>query len=110
MEEHEFKVYSFHPSEYKGRFYRIFEEEKNKGNLTYEVRIEETAPPPDLIKDIVLVTASALTILKTLYDFHKEVRKKKGRVFIRIAGDDYDLEAYDIEELKLKISSRKKRK
>jgi len=108
MAKYEFEVRSFHPPEYRSRFYSIFDEERSKGNLTCRYGIEETAPPPELVKDIILVTASSLTIIKILYDFHKEIRNKKGRVVIRIRGKDYDLEAYDIEELKLKISNKEK--
>ena len=84
----------------------MFEKEKTQGNLTYKVRIEETAPPPELIKDIVLVSAASLSILKTLYDFYKEIKGKKGKVFITINGKQLDLEALNIDELKAVISRK----
>lgn len=77
------------------------------------MHIEETAPPPDLIKDIVIVTASSLTILKTLYDFYKATKKKNSTskiVILTPDGEDIDLEAYNIDELELKIKSKIKRK
>jgi hypothetical protein len=99
--KYQFKVYSYHPEEYRREFYSLFDEEK----VDYRRVIEETAPPPELIKDIVVFTASSLSILKILYDFYKETKKKKGKMVIRINGKEFDLEAYNIEELKLKIES-----
>lgn len=101
MKKYQFKVYSFHPEEYRAKFYNLLDKEK----VHYQVIIEETAPPPELIKDIVLITASTLSILKNLYDFYKETKKKKGTVIIRINERDFDLEAHNIDELKTKIES-----
>jgi hypothetical protein len=108
-QDYKFKVYSFHPPEYKAEFYKLFEREQKAGHLSYTMRIEETAPPPELVKDIVLVTSASLTILKILYDFYKETKKKKGKVIIQINGEDLDLEAYNIDELKVKIESISKK-
>jgi hypothetical protein len=99
-----FHVYSYHPPEYRQKFYEMLEEEKRKGNLDYKIVIEEIVPPPELVKDIVTITASSLTILKILYDFYKETKKKKGKIIIKINGESFDLEAYKIEELEVKIS------
>ncbi|MGP3705258.1 MAG: hypothetical protein ACKD6O_08225 [Candidatus Bathyarchaeota archaeon] len=85
----------------------MLEEEKKKGNLDYKAVIEEIAPPPELVKDIVTITASSLTILKILYDFYKETKKRKGKIIIKVNGDAFDLEAYKIEELEVKISKSK---
>jgi len=104
MKKYEFTVYSFHPPEYRDQFYKIFDEEKSKGNLVYRYGIEETAPPPELVKDIVIVTAASLTIIKNLYDFYKEIKNKKGRVIIRTKAKDFNLEAHNIEELKMELS------
>jgi anti-anti-sigma regulatory factor len=76
--------------------------------LQYTTRVEETAPPPELVKDIVVVTASSLTILKVLYDFYKETKKKKGKVIVRARGKDFDLEAHSLDELKVQIESEDK--
>ncbi|MCK5628444.1 hypothetical protein KAI12_03170 [Candidatus Bathyarchaeota archaeon] len=108
MKETKFSVYSFHPPEYKASFYNMFDEEMRKGNLRLMKRIEGTASPTGLIKDMVTVIASALPIIKILYDFHKETKKKKGRVIIRKKGKNYDIESYDIEELKLILTENEK--
>jgi len=113
MEDYSFKVYSFHSPEYRNKFYGMFEKWKKAGKLDYTIQIEETAPPPELIKDIVTVTASTLTILKILYDFYKVTKKKKGKVIVRIEGEDLDLESYNMEELQARIkiiSKNRKRK
>jgi hypothetical protein len=108
METYQFRVYAFHPKEYRAEFYSLLDKEK----IHYTTRIEETAPPPGLIKDIVSITASTLTILKILYDYSKEIKKKKGeqasKIIIRANGEDFDLEAYNIDELKVIIESRAK--
>jgi len=108
MRRYEFEVRSYHPPEYRGLFYGIFDKEKAKENLSYHLRIEETAPPPELIKDIVLVSAASLSIIKHLYDFYKEIKSKKGKVYITVKGKRFDLEAYNIDELKTKISDEEK--
>lgn len=100
----QFRVYSYHPKEYRQKFFELLEDEKRKGNLDYRIVIEEIAPPPELVKDIIVVTASSLTILKIFYDFYKETKKKKGKVIIKVNGESFDLEAYELEELKVKIS------
>jgi len=97
--KYQFRVYSYHPEEYRSKFYSLLDKEK----VDYQIVIEETAPPPELIKDIVEFTASTLTILKIFYDFYKETKKKKGKMVIRINQKEFDLEAYNIEELKMKI-------
>lgn len=79
-----------------------------KGNLGYMVKVEETAPPPELIKDIVVVTASSLAILKVLYDFYKEIRKKKGSVIIKVNNKKIALEAHGIDEVKALIELESK--
>jgi len=66
MKKYEFKVRSYQPPEYRRLFYSIFDKERAKGNLTYRHRIEEIAPPPELVMDIVIVTAASLTIFKHL--------------------------------------------
>jgi hypothetical protein len=70
--------------------------------------LEETAPPQELIKDAVIITASSLTIIKILYGFLKEVKKKKGKVLVSVDGETFDLEAHDIDEVEVRIESRKK--
>ena len=109
MKGYEFKVQSYHPLEYRGLFYGIFDKEKAKGNLNYHFVIEETAPPLELIKDIVLVTAASLSIIKHLYDFYKEIKSKKGKVYITVKGKRFDIEAYNIDELKAIISDEKEK-
>ena len=104
MKRYKFEVQSIHPPEYRTSFYDIFKKESSKGNLHYRHIIKEIAPPPELIRDFVLVTASSLTIIKILYDFYKEIKSRKGKVYITINGKTLDLEAYDVDELKLKIS------
>jgi hypothetical protein len=99
--KYKFEVYSFHPIEYRPKFYSLLDREK----VDYQMVIEESAPPPELIKDIVEFTATTLTILKVLYDFYKETKKKKGTMIIRINGKEFDLEAYNLEELKMKVES-----
>jgi hypothetical protein len=109
MEKYTFKVYAFHPPEYKTKFYEALEREKKKGNINYIINLEETAPPPELIKDIATITATYLPIaLKILYDFYKETKKKKGKVIIQINGEDIDIAAYNIDELEAKIIKSKK--
>lgn len=108
MKRYKFEVRSYHPPEYRWQFYGIFDKEKAKGNLSYHHVIEETAPPPELIKDIVVVSAAGLTIIKNLYDFYKEIKGKKGKVYITVNGKRFDLEAYNIEELKAKIIKEEK--
>ncbi len=103
MERYEFEVQSIHPPEYRVSFYSLFDKEKAKGNLYYRRRLEEMAPPPELIRDFVFVSAATLTIIKHIHDFYKEIKSKKGKVYIRIDEEDYDLEAYNVDELKAKI-------
>jgi len=103
MRYHKFRVDAFYPPEYRQKFYEILSKEEKKGDISYTHRIEETAPPPELWKDIVIVLASTLTILKILYDFYKEIRNKKGKVYVTAKGQQFDLEAYDLDEVKVKI-------
>lgn len=97
--EYRFRVYSYYPEEYRLKFYSLLDKEK----VDYQIVIEETALPPGLIEDIVEITASKLTILKIFYDFYKEVKKKKGRMIIRMNQKESDLEDYNIEELNMKL-------
>ncbi len=108
MKRYEFEVQSIHPSEYRRSFYDIFDKEKARGNLYYHRVVKEIAPPPELIRDFVLVSAATLTIIKHLYDFYKEIKPKRGKVYITIKGKSFDLEAYNIDELKAKISDKEK--
>ncbi len=106
--EFEFRVDVFYSPEYRAKFYELLSNEKSKGNLSIEHRVEETAPPPELIKDIVLITASSLTIIKILYDFLKDIKKKKGKILVSVSGETFDLETHSIDEVKVKIESKKK--
>ena len=108
LEEYKFKVYSFHPEQFTRQFYRLFDEEREKGNLHYTIGIEETAPPPELVKEILYVTAASLSILKILYDFYKETRKKKGRIIINLKDRTIDMKDIDIDELRVLIESESK--
>jgi hypothetical protein len=111
MEKYKFKVYAFHPLEYRVKFYEALNREKKKGNIEYITNIEETAPPPEQIKDIVTIaTPYVILALKILYDWYKESKKKKGKVFIQINGEDIDIAAYNIEELEAKITKTEKPK
>lgn len=102
-------MYAFHPQEYRLKFYEALDREKKKGNINYITNIEETAPPPELIKDVVTITATYLPlVLNILYDFYKESKKKKGKVIIQINGEDIDIATYNIEELEAKITKSKK--
>ncbi len=110
MKRYEFEVQLIHPPEYRGLFYSIFDKEKAGGNLHYHRIVKELAPPPELIRDFVLVTAASLSIIKHLYDFYKEIEPKKGKVYIKMKnGKSFDLEAYSIDELKVKIAEDKKK-
>lgn len=108
MKRYEFEVRSLHPPEYRPLFYNIFEKEKARGNLSLRFVAEETAPPLGLLEDIVLVSAATLTIIKHLYDFYKEIKSKKGKVYITVEGKRLDLEAHNIDDLKAIISDEKK--
>lgn len=108
MKTCEFRVDVFYSPEYRAKFYDILDKEKNKGNLSYKFRLEEAAPPPELIKDAVIIIASSLTIIKILYDFYNEIRKKKGKMYIRVKGKTFDLAAYGIDEAKAKIELEEK--
>jgi len=110
LERYEFEVQSIHPPEYRVSFYSLFDKERAKGNLTFRRVLKEMAPPPELIRDFVVVSAATLTIIKHVYDFYKEIKSKKGKVYIRIDGEDFDLEAYNVDELKAKISQKRKKK
>jgi len=57
----------------------------------------------------VLVTAASLSIIKHLYDFYKEIKSKKGKVYITVKGKRFDIEAYNIDELKAIISDEKEK-
>jgi len=105
----QFEVQSIHPLEYRASFFGIFEKERSKRDLHFRRIIKEMAPPPDLVRDFVLVTASTasiLTIIDILYRFYKEIKSKnkQAKVFITINGKTLDLEAHNIDELKLRIS------
>lgn len=106
--EFDFRVDAFYSPEYRAKFYELLGNEKSKGNLSYQHIIEEIAPPPELIKEIVIITASSLTILKILYDFGKEVRNKKGKVLVSVSGETFDLVAHGIDEVRTKIELKKK--
>lgn len=106
--EFEFRIDVFYPTEFREKFYELMNNEKSKGNLIYYQKLVGTAPPPELIKDIVIITASSLTIIKHLYDFWKEIKKKNGRVMITANGETMDLEAHGIDEVKIKIRLNRK--
>lgn len=108
MERYEFEVEANHPLEYRTAFFSIFDKERAEGNVTYRRVIKEIAPPLGLVRDFVLVSAATLTIIKHLYDFYKEIKSKNGKVYITIDGDRFNLEAYNIDELKVKISQKRK--
>jgi len=103
MRYHKFRIDVSYPPEYRQRFYKILSEEEKTGDISYQHIIEETAPPPEMLKDAVMILASTLTILKILYDLQKEIKSKKGTVSIRIKGQEFDLEAHNLDEIKLKI-------
>ena len=97
--EYQFKVYSYYPEEYRLKFYSLLDKEK----VNYQIVMEETAPPRGLIEDIVEVAVSKLTILKILYDFYEEIRKKRGHMVIRMNQKEFDLKYYNLEELNMKL-------
>lgn len=103
MRYFKFRVDVFHPPEYRSKFYEIMDNEKKKGEISYQHKIEEAAPPPELLKDIVIITASTLNILQTLYNFYNIIKNKKGRVYVTSKGKKFDLEAYNLDEIKVKI-------
>jgi hypothetical protein len=103
MRYHKFRIDVFYPPEYRQKFHEILSEEEKTGDVSYQLVIEESAPPPEMLKDAVIVLASALTILKILYDFHKEIKNKKGKVYLTSKGQKFDLEAYNLDEVKIKI-------
>lgn len=110
MERYEFEVESIHALEYRTTFFTIFEQERAKGNLQFRRVIKEMAPPSGFVRDFIMVSAAVLTSIKVLYDFYKEIKSKRGRVYITAYGERFDLEAYNIDELKVKISQKRKRK
>jgi len=77
--------------------------EEKKGEISYNRKIEETAPPSELLKDIIIITASTLNILQTLYNFYNIIKNKKGKVYVTSKGQKFDLEAYNLDEIKVKI-------
>ena len=103
MRYFKFRVDVFHPPEYRSRFYEIMNNEEKTGEISYYHRVEEIAPPPELLKDIVVITASTLNILKILYEFQKNIKNKNGKVYITSKGQKFDLEAYHLEEIKINI-------
>jgi len=107
MKEYEFRVDVIYPPEFRKLFFETLEKEKSKGVLGYRRRIEEAAPPPDLIKDIILLTAASLSIIKTLYEFYRiiKARNKKSKVYVTVKGKRLDMEAYDVEELKAEMAN-----
>ena len=44
-----------------------------------------------------------MTILKILYDLKKEVKDKKGKIYLTVDGEQFDLEAHNLDEIKIKI-------
>jgi len=103
MKYHKFRIDVFYPPEYRKKFHDILSSEERKEDVSCQYVIEETAPPPEMLKDAILVLASTLTILKILYDFHKEIKGKGGRVYLTAKGQQFDLEAYNLDEIKVKI-------
>jgi len=103
MRYYKFRVDAFYPPEYREKFYDILDKEKKIEKLDYQYVLEESAPPLEMLKDIVMVLAPTLTILKILYDFSKEIRKKKGKVYVSVSNQQIDLEAHHIDEIKVKF-------
>lgn len=102
MRYHNFCIDAIYPPEFKQKLHEALVREQKNGDLDYSIIIEESAPPPEMIKDIVQVLASTLTIIKFLYDLRKAT-KDKGKIYLTVKGQRFDLDAYNLEEIKIKI-------
>ncbi len=103
MRYYKLRIDGIYPSEYRQKLYEALDKEQEAGGLDYSNIIEESAPPLEMIKDIVQVLAPTLTILKILYDLKKEVKEKKGKIYLTVNGKQFDLEAHNLDEIKIKI-------
>ena len=57
MRYYKLRIDGFYPPEYRERLYEALTKEQEVGALDYYPIIEETAPPPEMIKDIIQVLA-----------------------------------------------------
>lgn len=103
MRYYKLRIDGIYPSEYRQKLYEALAKEQEAGGLDYYTIIEESAPPLEMIKDIVQVLAPTLTILKILYDLKKEVKDKKGEIYLTVNGKQFDLEAHNLDDIKIKI-------
>lgn len=103
MKYFNFRVDVLTPPEDELKFNEMINEKKREGGMSYDHLFEETAPPLELVKDIVIITANTLIILKTLYEFQKIIKNKGGKVYLTIDGEKLDLEAHNIDEIKIKM-------
>lgn len=110
MKYYNFRIDAHFPPEFSTKYTEIIENEKRKNGVEIQHYIEETAPPPEMVIQMVHFTASSLTILVILYEFYKEIKGKKGKVYISSEDGRFDLEAYNIDELKVKLGDPKIRR
>lgn len=107
--EYKFRLRAYHPPEFRPILYETLEEEKSKGEIDFITVIEECGPPPEQIKDILIIVSTSLTIIKTLYDIWK-ISKKNGKssVFVEVNDETFELDANNIDKIKVKIEKNKK--
>ena len=107
MKYHNFRIDSFFPPDSSTEYYTMIENEKKKDHVEIQHYAEESAPPPELVKEIIFVTAASLTILRHLHYFYQEIKGKNGKVYITTEDGRFDFEAHNVDEIILKIGEPK---
>jgi len=110
MKYYTFRIDAHFPPEFLNKYQEMIKNEKKEKDVEIKHYIEEAAPPPDMVIQMVHFTASSLAILKVLYDFYNDIKGKKGKVYISSEDGRFDLEAYNIDELTVKLGDPKIRR
>ena len=78
MKYYKFRVDAFFPPEFYPKYQQLLQYINNENDVEIQHYVEESAPPPELVKEIIFLTAASLTILRHLYYFYQEIKNKKG--------------------------------
>ncbi|TFH18600.1 hypothetical protein E4H04_02900 [Candidatus Bathyarchaeota archaeon] len=102
MKYYHFQVKLLCSPEYGKELHKLIRDEENKGGIETIRKVELSAPPEDLIKAIISITADSLNIIFILWTFWNSIKKKPGsKLIITTDTEQFDFDTRDINEIQL---------
>ena len=106
----DFRVEIYFPPEFREDLTKIIQKEREMNGIDITKKVELSAPPEHFWKEILIITTQTLSIIVSLITIQKAISNKKGKVYITSNGEKIDLEAYNIDEIRVKLGEPKLRR